>query len=675
MRILDYLWAGAGIIVVLVFVVFALWQLRARRRLARGTPDRAERRRSRFKPNDWAPAIFLLVVTLVIAAAGYRIILVHERNAREAAHRQLQAIADLSVSRIEYWMTERRADAEAIATNPYVGNAMRRILNAPEGSRAADREFRLWLRDLKQSYRYEDILLIDSGGSVRASANPNARPPSARTLEQVLSAMQSRSTSAVGFRLGAQGGRLGARFGMVAPLVAGMEASEPVSAALLFRIDPDRFLIPTIERWPIESATGETLLATVQGGDVAFLTRRRHGPLRAETHYPASMESRIAAMVARGVEGILEGLDYRDVPVLAAGRKVRGTPWFVVAKIDSEEVYAPIRREVTFLVVVTVLFILAAATLTGLWWRGQLIRFAAAQREGRLREQALVRHFEYLSRFANDMVLLTDENGVIVEANDRAVAAYGYPHEELTGLPMSRLRHEESDIEFRDDGEAIDGIVYETTHCRKDGSELPVEVSVRSLDVEGRAFAQAIIRDITQRKQAEQRLAQLAQYDTLTGLPNRNLFRDRLDLAIARARRAGSSLALMFLDLDQFKDINDTLGHAAGDALLRVVGDRLRENLREVDTIARVGGDEFTVIVEALPGRGTAEAVARKIVDLFARPVRVGAQELTVTFSVGVTLLPDDADDADELLKAADIAMYRAKHEGRNTYRFYSSPG
>jgi len=790
MRSLDYLWAGAATVVALVFVVFALWQLRARRQLVGAAPEPHDRRR--FKRGDWTPALFVLAVTLAIAVSGYRIVRVHERDDREAAHRQLSAIADLSASQIEHWLAERKADAEAIATNPYVATAMRRILAKPEGSPAVDREFRRWLSNLQQSYRYQDIFLIDASGAVRASANPNAQRPSTRTLERVRRAMQTKSVATVGFRVRQAGDRVGARFGMAAPLIAGLPENEPVTAALFFRIDPDRFLIPTVERWPIESRTGETLLATVEGSEFAYLTRPRHGGLKSESRFPASMEQRVGAMVARGAEGVLEGLDYRDVPVFGAGRRVRGTPWFVIAKIDADEVYSPIRREVTFLLVVTVLFILGAAMLTGAWWRGQVIRFAAAQREAHLREQALVRHFEYLSRFANDIVLLTDETGVIVEANDRAVAAYGYSHDELVGLAMGRLRDDQSAIRYHDD-ESMDGIVYEAVHRRKDGTGLPVEVSVRSLEVQGRLFAQAIIRDIsgrkrdeeqlqfqahmldmigeaviaidprgrvtywnrgaemlfglsssdtlgasifaiaegrlvepneiesarndpqtrnreielwnsergnyvvlmsispilgpdgafagyigisrdiTKRKHTEMRLEQLAQYDTLTGLPNRNLFRDRLDQALARAKRSGQSMALMFLDLDQFKEINDTLGHAAGDELLREVGDRLREHLREVDTIARLGGDEFTVIVESISGRDSAEALASKIVKLFSHPVRVGGRDLTVTCSVGITLRPEDADDAEDLLKAADIAMYRAKREGRNTYRFYSS--
>jgi len=188
MRSLDYLWAGAAIVVALVFVGFALWQLRARRQLVGAAPEPHDRRR--FKRGDWTPALFVLAVTLAIAVSGYRIVRVHERDDREAAHRQLSAIADLSASQIEHWLAERKADAEAIATNPYVATAMRRILAKPEGSPAVDREFRRWLSNLQQSYRYQDIFLIDASGArcrrsrSRRSDSASARPAtgSARAL-------------------------------------------------------------------------------------------------------------------------------------------------------------------------------------------------------------------------------------------------------------------------------------------------------------------------------------------------------------------------------------------------------------------------------------------------------------------------------------------------------------
>jgi diguanylate cyclase (GGDEF)-like protein/PAS domain S-box-containing protein len=914
MDIYRYFSIVAGAVVVLVFVAFAFWQWRARKRLARAPQEGGVRPRPRFRPNNWAPAIFVLLVALVIAGGGYQIIRAHERQTQAATQRELAAIADLRVSQIEDWLAECFADARAISTNPYVTAAMGAIVAAPEVSPELQATFLHWLRMLRESYRYEDIFLVDADGKVRASVNPNAARPGREKLEEAVRAMRGRTVAATGFRFDAGGREAKTHFGIIAPLLAGATPDEPVRAALIFRIDPRQFLIPTIERWPIASATGETLLAMVDRGEITYLGPLRHLPGGNKPRFPVTKEKLAAAIVARGEQGTLEAVDYRDVPVYAAGRAVRGTPWLVVAKIDVAEAYGPVRRELAFLAGVTLSLILVAALATGLWWRGQLIRFSSAQREARLREQTLVRHFEYLSRFANDIVLLTDDTGRIVEANDRAVAAYGLPRDELIGMPMIRLRDEKSATRMVGQGAASDGIVYEVQHRRRDGSLFPVEVSVRSLDAGGRQFSQAIIRDIserrraeaklqldamvferardgilvadrdaniisvnraftdmtgyaesevigrnprllasgrhgedfyremwrsirengfwqgeiwnrrkngeifpewetiaastdeegrltnyiaifsdiserikaeerlrfqahildmigeaviaidpkgqvaywnrgaerlyglspedtvgrsifeiagghlvnpediemirggaqtqsreielkndergtfvvlitispildqagahagyigisrdiTERKQAEERLAQLAQYDTLTGLPNRNLFRDRLEQAMARAKRTGEPMALLFLDLDRFKEINDTLGHAAGDELLRGVGDRLRDKLREVDTIARLGGDEFTVILESISGTEEAERIARKIVDLFSRPIPAAGQEMYVTASVGATVYPGDADNAEELLKTADIAMYEAKQEGRNGYQFFS---
>jgi diguanylate cyclase (GGDEF)-like protein/PAS domain S-box-containing protein len=186
------------------------------------------------------------------------------------------------------------------------------------------------------------------------------------------------------------------------------------------------------------------------------------------------------------------------------------------------------------------------------------------------------------------------------------------------------------------------------------------------------SFALDAIDKDAQRRQAEERLAFLAQYDLLTGLPNRNLFRDRLSQALARAKRSGTLVALMFFDLDRFKQINDTLGHGIGDNVLQAVAARLRDHLREVDTISRLGGDEFTLIVEGVDDAAQFIPVAEKIRDSLSSPISVDGHEIFVSTSIGITVYPRDAEEADELVKNADMAMYRAKHEGRNTYLFYT---
>jgi len=179
-------------------------------------------------------------------------------------------------------------------------------------------------------------------------------------------------------------------------------------------------------------------------------------------------------------------------------------------------------------------------------------------------------------------------------------------------------------------------------------------------------------RDVTDRKRTEERLSYLAQYDQLTGLPNRTLFRDRLEQAVARARRDGQLVGVLFLDLDRFKDINDNLGHSVGDEVLIQVAARLKEQLRDIDTISRLAGDEFTFIIEGASRTDQVTAVADKILKVFSQPMNAGGNEVYVTASIGVALSATGMETVDELLKHADTAMYDAKQEGRNNYQLYS---
>jgi len=181
------------------------------------------------------------------------------------------------------------------------------------------------------------------------------------------------------------------------------------------------------------------------------------------------------------------------------------------------------------------------------------------------------------------------------------------------------------------------------------------------------------IRYAIERKRADERMAFLAQYDSLTGLANRSLFKELLTLALARAERNGKHVALMFLDLDRFKVINDSLGHDGGDQVLKVVAERLRSRMRKSDTVARLGGDEFTVILEGIGTVQDATHVAQELLQIVAQPIMVQDQELFVTPSIGIAIHPQYGKEAETLIKNADRAMYRAKRQGRNTYRFYTT--
>jgi diguanylate cyclase (GGDEF)-like protein/PAS domain S-box-containing protein len=207
---------------------------------------------------------------------------------------------------------------------------------------------------------------------------------------------------------------------------------------------------------------------------------------------------------------------------------------------------------------------------------------------------------------------------------------------------------------------------------RLDGSEVDVDIHASSFMHKGHSAVLLIMRDITERKKTAERMAYLAHYDSLTGLPNRTLFHQRLEHALSIAERPGRSLEILFLDLDRFKEINDTLGHATGDQVLKETADRLQIILRESDTVARLGGDEFVVLVENVDEPHRGGTIAAKILAALAPPFMRERHPLQITTSIGISCFPTDGKDAGTLLKKADIAMYRAKESGRNGYRYYS---
>jgi diguanylate cyclase (GGDEF)-like protein/PAS domain S-box-containing protein len=213
----------------------------------------------------------------------------------------------------------------------------------------------------------------------------------------------------------------------------------------------------------------------------------------------------------------------------------------------------------------------------------------------------------------------------------------------------------------------------EGSMLRMDGHAIDVEASFVPFASRGRDLVQIIIHDISERKRTEQVIRQMAYYDSLTALPNRRLFDDRLHLALAQARRFTRQFAILFIDLDNFKLINDRLGHTVGDDLLKEVAQRLRDCCRrETETVARFGGDEFIILLPELQEPAEVELLVVKLFQEFRDSFSVGDYTLTTNLSIGVSLYPDDGDDAKTLVMHADTALYRAKAEGRNTCRYYS---
>lgn len=277
---------------------------------------------------------------------------------------------------------------------------------------------------------------------------------------------------------------------------------------------------------------------------------------------------------------------------------------------------------------------------------------------------------------SSDAIIGKALNGSILSWNAAAERLYGYSAAEVVGRSISLLHPEDRIGETKQLMEKViqGGTIehYETTHVSKDGRRLGVSLTISPVkDRAGLVIGvSTIARDITERKRADERIRYLALHDTLTGLPNRNLFRERLNNAIARARCNRHLMAILFIDLDRFKDINDSLGHNVGDRLLQVAANRLKRCLREGDGVARLGGDEFVVDLPVLANREEAMTIAQKILDVLRAPFVIDQFTLHISASIGISLFPNDGMDMDVLMHAADSAMYRAKKNGRDNYKF-----
>jgi len=276
-------------------------------------------------------------------------------------------------------------------------------------------------------------------------------------------------------------------------------------------------------------------------------------------------------------------------------------------------------------------------------------------------------------------IMITDAKGIIQSVNPAFSQVTGYREGEVIGKSPAILSSGRHDAEFY---RTMWGELREHGHWqgevwnrRKNGEIYPELLTIAAIadDAANVTHYAALFSDITRLKKNEEQIKSLAYYDPLTGLPNRRLFEDRLQVAVAHAHRNMRQLAVLFVDLDRFKRINDSLGHSEGDQVLKEVALRLEACVREDDTVARMGGDEFVIILSEIEGPENATATARRVIEALTRPVAVGGKELVVTSSIGISIYPDDGDSAETLVRNSDIAMYRAKDTGRNSYQLYAA--
>ena len=374
-----------------------------------------------------------------------------------------------------------------------------------------------------------------------------------------------------------------------------------------------------------------------------------------------------------GKEGLIATLDYKGNNVMAAYAPLSENLGLVV-KQDSTELYSVVRKQLALVIPVLLLLLLGGAMLMRMQIRPLVARLIGSERRARDKQLEM----NALVASVGEGILTMNEHGMIESYNQAAAKIFGYGPDEMIGKSMQRLMppemrqaHHNGMRNYLATGQAkvIGHPNVELPGLRKDGTRFLLELTVNEIKFETRRAFVGIVRDITERKRVEAKLIHLAQYDALTGLPNRALFMDRLAGATLRANRANRALAVLFLDLDGFKKINDTLGHHSGDELLKKFGERLTLAVRKSDTVARLAGDEFTIILEELTDlEADTRAVADKIIASMRHPFDLPDGSVSVTTSIGIAIHAGAGANVDALLRKADDAMYRAKFSGKNRW-------
>ena len=281
---------------------------------------------------------------------------------------------------------------------------------------------------------------------------------------------------------------------------------------------------------------------------------------------------------------------------------------------------------------------------------------------------------------SSESMVITDAENRIITVNPAFTAITGYTLNEVVGRNPSLLKSGKQRKEFyREMWHTLNTVGHwngEVWNLRKNGELYAEWLSINVIFNEdgSKRLHVALFSDITKRKQADELIWKYANYDHLTQLPNRRLFRDRLEQSIKMEERDRESLALLFIDLDHFKEVNDTLGHDIGDKLLREAAERINQCVREMDTIARMGGDEFTVVLSHITDPVYAGKIAETIIRKLTEPFIINGNELSISASIGIAIYPSDGSSAEQLLKNADMAMYAAKNCGRSCFSYFANP-
>jgi hypothetical protein len=325
--------------------------------------------------------IFLLLI-LTIIGLGYYYFMTQREDIKQKKHEELSAIAELKVGQITQWREERFSDAKDIYENLIVARQVEAFIKAPD-ERQRREELFAWLKSLKDRYFYSDVCLLDSNGSIRLSDLAQPTSLDVYTQEQVRKVLENREIFFSDLYLSEITSK--SNIDLLVPLQRPDKKINNVIGVILLRIDPSKLFFPVVQSWPMPSRTSETLLLERQGDSVMYLTELRHFKNTALTfRLPISNEKLIASMAVRGIEGTVEGSDYRGIPVLACIKKIPNSPWFMIAKTDQEEIYAPLRVQTFLIGLIVALLVFSVTAAFGFWWRHQRALYYRKQYEAEI---------------------------------------------------------------------------------------------------------------------------------------------------------------------------------------------------------------------------------------------------------------------------------------------------
>ena len=458
-------------------------------------------------PTPWPVLALFLVITICSIIAGIFYYNYQKKNLLTEKQQELSAISYLKIRQITQWRLERINDGKFLGENILLVREFSEFLKNPT-SLTLRKNIIQSLKSLTENFDYKNALLIEKSGNVRL-AYPEEDTLIGDNLKQLLPGIikhrenvltDLHKVNRISF----------VHLDLVVPLIDHTMNDTLVLGLLALRVDPRQVLYPLIESWPTPSKSAETLLLRREGNEIVYLNELRHlKNSELILKKPVSSMKLPAALAVQGITGTIDGVDYRNVPVVAAMNKIPATQWYMVAKMDREEILSALTNQMKMIVIMLILVILTSGSILALIIRNQRVIFYREKYEGELDRLALVKHFDYILKFANDIILLIDNDLTIVEANDRALDFYQYTRDEFIGMKVERIRAPETLLQLQialknlNDNESA---TFETIHMRKDNSTFPVEISSRVVMIEGSKYYQTIGRDITERKRIENTL-------------------------------------------------------------------------------------------------------------------------------------------------------------------------